>query len=193
MTMCSTFLAKVCRLLAVAGMALLLCGFTDPTPKRGIWVLVDTQELVLTVMKGNKAVEQFRNIAIGRGGASYEKRRGDDRTPLGSFRIGWVNQKSPYRLFFGFNYPSVEIAERALISGVIDVDTFQQLKDASVQGRVPRQDTPLGGRIGIHGIGAGDPRIHESMNWTHGCVALTNAQIDRLARWVKTGTLVIIR
>ncbi|MEN8260049.1 MAG: L,D-transpeptidase [Pseudomonadota bacterium] len=174
-------------------MVFFLCGFTEPTPERGVWVLVDTQELVLTVMNGTKPVEQFRNIAIGRGGVSYEKRRGDDRTPLGSFRIGWVNQNSSYRLFFGFNYPSLDIAKRGLISGIIDVDTFNLLKQASENDQIPPQNTPLGGQIGIHGIGSGDPRIHEAMNWTHGCVALTNVQVERLARWVTKGTLIIIR
>ena len=58
---------------------------------------------------------------------------------------------------------------------------------------MPPQQTALGGHIGIHGIGAGDPRIHEDFNWTSGCIALTNAQIDDLAGWVRLGMRVVVR
>jgi lipoprotein-anchoring transpeptidase ErfK/SrfK len=42
-------------------------------------------------------------------------------------------------------------------------------------------------------VGEGSVAVHEQYNWTNGCVALTNDQIDRLARWVKIGTPVEIR
>lgn len=48
----------------------------------------------------------------------------------------------------------------------------------------------IGGQIGIHGLGAGDKEIHKVFNWTHGCIALTNEQIDQLTRWVGKGTVV---
>jgi lipoprotein-anchoring transpeptidase ErfK/SrfK len=57
----------------------------------------------------------------------------------------------------------------------------------------PPQHTPLGGYIGIHGIGNGDTQIHETVNWTNGCVALTNQQIDDLETWVYIGMRVAIR
>ena len=60
-------------------------------------------------------------------------------------------------------------------------------------GRPPPQDTALGGYIGIHGVGAGDPAVHEDFNWTEGCVALTDAQIDALLRHITVGTAVEIR
>ena len=47
--------------------------------------------------------------------------------------------------------------------------------------------------IGIHGIGDGDRGVHRDFNWTNGCVALTNEEIDELLRWVKIGTPVEIR
>ena len=65
--------------------------------------------------------------------------------------------------------------------------------DAIKNGRTPPQNTPLGGHIGIHGVGAGDPRIHTNFNWTNGCVALTNEQVTRLAALIKVGTRVEIR
>ncbi len=58
---------------------------------------------------------------------------------------------------------------------------------------IPPQETPLGGYIGIHGIGRGDPAIHQKFNWTQGCIALTNRQIDDLSKWVHVGMRVVIR
>jgi L,D-peptidoglycan transpeptidase YkuD (ErfK/YbiS/YcfS/YnhG family) len=57
----------------------------------------------------------------------------------------------------------------------------------------PPQNTILGGAIGIHGIGNGDPEIHKRFHWTEGCVAVTNEQIERLAELVDIGTRVVIR
>ena len=58
----------------------------------------------------------------------------------------------------------------------------------------PPQDTPLGGQIGIHGLGHGNPGIHNAgINWTSGCVALDNRQIEALRPWVKVGMRVEIR
>ena len=66
--------------------------------------------------------------------------------------------------------------------------TYERVRTAWSNGRTPPQDTPLGGQIGIHGVGAGDPRIHSAgINWTSGCVALDNHQIDALRPMVKKG------
>ncbi len=59
--------------------------------------------------------------------------------------------------------------------------------------RIPPQNTPLGGQLGIHGLGRGDLDIQRTINWTNGCVALTNHDIRRLGQWVHVGTRVIIR
>ena len=57
------------------------------------------------------------------------------------------------------------------------------------------EDTPLGGAIGIHGIGEeNDDRLHVQrwQNWTQGCIALTNREIRELRRFVDVGTRVVI-
>lgn len=157
------------------------------------WVLVDTRTEILMVMAGDKPVEVFDNIALGRKGAGVKQERGDDKTPVGVFRIGWVNEHSQYNLFFGLNYPNLEYAERAYQAGRIDGLTYYTIRYAIKEGRRPPQDTLLGGSIGIHGIGGGDPWVHANFNWTHGCIALTNRDIQRLAKWVRIGTRVEIR
>ena len=158
-----------------------------------VWLLVDTQKLNMEVKKGEKTVAVLENIAIGRNGSGEKNHRGDDITPLGNYRIGWINEKSAFRKFFGLTYPSVESADVALKKGKIDLDTYESIARAHDNGYVPPQNTTLGGQIGIHGLGSGSLSIHRSMNWTHGCIALTNDQIDQLSRWIEKGTLVTVK
>ncbi len=159
----------------------------------GVWLLVDTQAMSLEVKRGQKTVEVFENISIGRNGAGFKEQRGDDVTPLGNYKIGWVNTKSTFRKFYGFNYPSKQNAQKALADGLISRKTFRTIERAHLRNRTPPQHTPLGGRLGIHGLGRANKNIHKNMNWTHGCIALTNAQIDRLGKWIKKGTVVRVK
>ncbi|MDD4913803.1 MAG: L,D-transpeptidase [Methylococcales bacterium] len=158
-----------------------------------VWLLVDTKNLSMEVKKGDKTVAVLNNIAIGRSGAGKKHHRGDDITPLGNFRIGWVNRSSSFRTFYGLTYPDIEHADNALKQGKIDTDTYDSIARAHMFGQVPPQDTDLGGQIGIHGLGSASLSIHKSMNWTHGCIALTNDQIDQLSQWVEKGTLVTVK
>ncbi len=77
--------------------------------------------------------------------------------------------------------------------GLIDHKTYYRITDSHVKGEIPPQNTLLGGQIGIHGLGKADLKIHRLMNWTHGCIALTNQQIDILSRWVEIGTRVEVK
>ena len=165
----------------------------DGAVSKGIWVKVDTRAATLTVMKGDRPKEVFRDIAIGRYGKTYFKKEGDHRTPLGRFTITWIPRKSRYHRFLGLSYPDLARADRALGNGQITEAQWQAIRRAQQENIRPPQDTPLGGFIGIHGTGAGDLRIHGRYNWTSGCIALTNAQIDRLASLVQIGTPVEIR
>jgi murein L,D-transpeptidase YafK len=178
-------------LFLVSGLVLPLVGHGAAVSNR-IWLRVDTQDATLTVMKGDIPQEVFRDIAIGRYGKTYFKKNGDHKTPLGRFTIGWIPRKSQYHRFLGLNYPDLERADRALVDGEISEAQWQAIRRATEAKIRPPQDTPLGGFIGIHGTGAGDPKIHGKYNWTSGCIALTNDQIDRLANWVRIGTSVEI-
>lgn len=159
----------------------------------GSWLLIDTQAETLTVMGERGPLRVFDNIAVGVRGVGVKQQRGDAITPLGSFRVGWINPYSQFKLFFGLDYPNLEHARLALYDGRIDDATFNAISRELAAGRSPPQETPLGGQIGIHGLGGNDPYVHANSDWTNGCVALTNEQIDALARWVKVGTRVEIR
>ncbi len=158
-----------------------------------IWLLVETRLHLLKVMAGDEPREVFTKIAIGRRGVGFRKQRDDDKTPLGRYRIGWINESSRYYRFFGFTYPNQDNARRALRGGLIGEQTYRAIVRAEMDYLTPPQDTPLGGQIGIHGLGDGDRGIHELFDWTHGCIAMTNEQIERLTPWVRPGTLVVIR
>ncbi len=162
-------------------------------PERGVWVLVETGKQRLSVMRGDKPVERFDNIAFGRNGVTREKVSGDNKTPLGVFHVAWINGKSKYHLFFGLDYPNLSYVKWGWREGILDPPTLRAFIRANFQSEIPPQNSPLGGYIGIHGLGKADPRIHGRFNWTRGCIALTNAQIDRLRRWIDVGTTVVIR
>ena len=75
----------------------------------------------------------------------------------------------------------------------IDASEYRALRYDLDRGRPPSQNTSLGGQLGIHGVGRGDMKVHESVNWTEGCIAVTNEQLQELAKWVAVGTRVVVR
>ena len=158
-----------------------------------IRVLVNTGEASLYVMRGEQMVREFKNISIGRGGTTQYRSRGDHRTPLGTFRVAWIDADSRFHRFFGLDYPHQRHALWGLRKGLIDLDTYNAIYQALRNRELPPQHTRLGGSIGIHGLGRGNPGVHESLHWTNGCVALTDQQVDELEPWISVGTKVIIK
>lgn len=181
----------------LSGMISALLGVllaVQPVPvKAERWVLVNTRALTVTVMDDQRPQITLHNLSIGRYGTSRTKRRGDNSTPLGRFRITRINRNATFHRFIGLSYPDAVRAELALGDGTISVEQFRAIRRAHQQSVAPPQTTPLGGFIGIHGLGGADPGVHQTMNWTKGCVALTNAQIDTLLLWVDVGMAVEIR
>ena len=158
-----------------------------------VWLLVDTSRLTLTVKRGKDTLKEFENIAIGSNGPTLAKRVNDETTPLGDFRVARINPKSRFRTFMGFDYPTMEHAKRALADGRLGPEEYLAINNAWLAKQPPPQNTTLGGNLGIHGLGVGDEKIHGRFNWTEGCIAVTNEQIDELAQWVGIGTLVSVR
>lgn len=158
-----------------------------------IWLLIDTWEKTVDVRQGEISLEIFEHISLGRNGANQKQKLGDDVTPIGTYVITHTNNKSQFRKFFGINYPSVNDAEVAFFSGNISDAEYESIMQAHRNKRFPPQNTTLGGYIGIHGVGKGNEIIHGIFDWTHGCVALSNQQIDKLAKWIYKGMRVQIK
>jgi murein L,D-transpeptidase YafK len=157
------------------------------------WVVVDTASATVSVLQSGQTVLRLKGAAFGRGGVGALHVHGDGRTPLGSFRIVSINHQSRFHLFFGLNYPTLTQASVGFQKGIIDKTALNRIVQASADGRLPPQNTPLGGDIGIHGLGKGALWMHQHFNWTEGCVALTNEQIEKLAPWLEIGTRVVIQ
>ncbi len=180
------------RLILIITISLLFMGFSQARGTSAPWIMIDTHREALLVMVGDRIEQEFAGISVGRGGTAELRFQGDGRTPRGVFHVGWINEKSKFHLFFGLDYPNIDHAERAYQRNKIDYQTFRQISSSVIQGETPPQDTALGGYIGIHGLGQKDPKLHKKLNWTDGCIALTDEQIDQLARWVDVGTRVVI-
>ena len=161
-------------------------------PAEDSWVMIDVAKQTLSILQGDHIKQTFRNISVGRNGYTLNRHEGDGKTPLGVFHIAWINPNSRFHLFFGLDYPNQQYAEAAFRHKLIDYDTYSAINRALYRGDLPPQDTPLGGNIGIHGLGQGNRYIHETTNWTEGCIALTNEQIDKLSQWITLGTKVVI-
>ena len=157
-----------------------------------ISLAIDTRALTLTVMQGASPVEVFENIAIGSNGATREKRLGDEKTPLGTFRVTEIRESERFVMFIAIDYPNREHIQRALEAKRITPAEYAELAMALRQNGTAPQTSSLGGHLGIHGLGFGDRYIHDNFNWTNGCIALTNAQLERLLQWVQPGAVVKI-
>jgi len=174
-------------------MLLLACLLVQPALSGDVRLVVDTSSGTLTVHEAGAVKHVFENVAIGRFGTTRYKQKGDNMTPLGTFRIGWITDETRYHRFIGIDFPDIKTATRAFLDGTIDMSQWERVRRDAEAGRTPSQESPLGGYLGIHGIGEGDINVHRQFNWTNGCIALTNEQIDQLSAWVRVGTEVEIR
>lgn len=164
-----------------------------PRNDRERWVLVEDSEASLRVYQGNRLLERFEPVSLGRGGAKAQRQRGGRATPLGEFRVNRFNRESKFHIFIGLDYPTPTHARMALESGVYSQQDYDDYFSYYRRHGYPPQDTVLGGFIGIHGLGEGDPEIHRRFNWTDGCVAVTDPQVERLSSLIDIGTRVVIR
>ena len=147
------------------------------------------------MVKDGEHVEKKFSISLGRGGHGDKLRIGDNRTPIGTYRIVTFNDNSKFHYFMQLNYPNVKDAFYGLKRNLISRNDFDRIIEALRHGNLPPQNTELGGSIGIHGIGDETDeklRIHNALDWTEGCIALTNHDVQELRRYVTVGTRVVI-
>ena len=134
-------------------------------------IRVDKSAHLMSVYRGGRLVREFR-IALGRGGPHPKVQQGDGRVPEGAYRIVAHNPNSAFYLSLRIGYPTAE-----------------QIAAAARRGIDP------GGDIMIHGLPNGRGAIgakHTSVDWTDGCVAVTNLEIEWLYKAVPDGTPVEI-
>ncbi|WP_454597050.1 L,D-transpeptidase family protein [Qipengyuania sp. SM2507] len=135
------------------------------------FVLVDKSERTLWVYSQGEIVHHMTGLQFGDAPKGHKRFEGDERTPEGRYTIDFGNPQSRFFLSLRISYPNT--ADRAFAQG---------------QGRSP------GGDIFIHGQPNGlpdDQRI--AGDWTDGCIALSNAEIELLWQIVPDGTPIEIR
>ena len=112
-------------------------------------------------------------IALGGNPNGPKERQGDNKTPEGTYYIDSRNKDSKYHLSLHVSYPNEKDRKRAKELGV----------------------SP-GGDIMIHGIKNGFSWVGEShaeVDWTKGCIAVTDEEIEEIAKAAPNGTIVEIR
>lgn len=130
--------------------------------------------------------------ALGREPIGHKRELGDLRTPEGLYRVAGPARESDFRLFIPLDYPSRADADAALAARELSLDEYARIAAAHAAGEEPPADTSLGGAIGIHGEGRRWQGYTGRVDWTHGCVAVTDPEIEFLAERVETGTPVEI-
>jgi murein L,D-transpeptidase YafK len=166
-------LAIVVVLIAIGAVALRLVGSHTPLQQRASKVLVlKTAHKLLLLDSNNNAIRTY-SVAIGRGGVEPKQRQGDHKTPEGLYVIDRHKRDSQFHRALHISYPNDADRERA-----------RQL------GADP------GGDIMIHGIQNGLGwlgSLQRSLDWTDGCIAVTDSEIDEIYAAVPDGTRVEIR
>ena len=168
-------------------------GYVKADDISNLWILVSKRKKQLYLYQGQRLLMRF-NADFGFNVYSDKVKRGSEgerdhwRTPEGVFYVVNRNPRSQYYKAFLLNYPNAEDAERGLGSGLINQGEHDAIMEAERRNTTPPMNTLLGGMIEIHGEGTG-----LSTNWTQGCVAIRNEDIDRLWDIVQVGTPVVIQ
>lgn len=154
----------------------------DPidAPKIIVW----KSERRLDLYDGEEVVKSYR-IGLGFATEGDKEREGDGRTPEGEYYICQKNPNSNYHLSIGMSYPNIKDATGGIRRGIITQDEYESIVNAIENGRQPPWNTELGGEIFIHGNGS-------QSDWTLGCIALDDEDIEELYDVIPVGTGVVV-
>jgi hypothetical protein len=112
--------------------------------------------------------------------------------PEGVYHVAGPARPSRFHRFVPIDYPSPADADLALREGRLSRADHARVLAAHARGALPPQDTPLGGLLGFHGEGERWRGDSADLDWTYGCLALRDADLDFLAARVRRGTPVRI-
>ena len=135
-------------------------------------IVVDKSERRMWAYANGQPIRAFE-IALGRDPVGDKERQGDNRTPEGVYPVTAHNPESAFHLSLRLGYPTPEQRAAAEAAGI-----------------------DPGGDIMIHGLPNGKEflgRAHLARDWTAGCIAVTNEEIEWLFEAVEVGTPLEIR
>lgn len=169
-----TFPRLILLLLVVAGPLAWAHWPAKPLPPgtKADRLVITKSSRTLEIYQGGVMVRGYK-ISLGREPVGPKQREGDGKTPEGIFRITEHKRDSAYHRALRLSYPEPADVARARAAGV-----------------------SAGSNIMIHGImnrlGVVG-RLHRLFDWTAGCIAVTNAEIEQLWDALDDGTVVEIR
>lgn len=123
------------------------------------------------ILKNNSIIATY-TIALGKQPVGKKEFEGDHKTPEGEYFINGKSTQSKFYKNLGISYPNE-----------------WDLKNAEELGK------PAGGFIKIHGFPndfTGNQTEGKKTDWTEGCIAVTNDEMDELYPFIEIGTKVII-
>ena len=133
-------------------------------------LVVEKSQRLMRAYSAGKLVHSFKGIQLGDAPVGQKQFEGDEKTPEGHYGIDYRNPHSRYHLSLHISYP--DAAAKAA---------------AAAQGRNP------GGDVFIHGQPNSLPIGRVPGDWTNGCIALSNDEIEALWLAVKDSVLIEIR
>ncbi len=157
-------------------------GVPFPPPHRRVVVHKSQRRLLL--FSGERLLREY-HVALSRSPLGDKEREGDGKVPEGEFTVCDKYPSRSFHLFIAISYPSAEDAERGLRQGIISRREYEAIVRALDEGRCPLWNTALGGAIGLHGGGT-------QSDWTIGCIALENPDIEELFAVLQKGDAVVI-
>ena len=134
-------------------------------------VFVDKSARTLQLLSDDKVIKSY-HIALGGNPIGHKQQQGDQRTPVGNYTLDYKNEKSGYYRSIHVSYPNTADKARAKSRGV-----------------------SAGGDIMIHGQKNGFGAfgiLNQQRDWTEGCMAVTNDEMDEIMAAVKIGTAIEI-
>lgn len=164
----------------------------EPSSPAGRSVVIDKAKKTLTLFKNGRQIAQFpASFGIDPDSDKYKTR--DGATPEGLYFVSHKNDESRFHRFIGISYPNLANAARGLAYGAISFKEYKRIYQASLKpNRVPC-DTGLGCGIGIHGGGVSrEIDKTQERDWTEGCIALNNPDVEKVYDFCETGDPVII-
>ncbi|MBR3929516.1 MAG: L,D-transpeptidase family protein [Clostridia bacterium] len=127
-------------------------------------------------------------VSLGKSPVGAKEKEGDMKTPEGRYRITHINPKSKYHIALGVSYPGKKDALAALREKRIGKAAAVRILLSDLLRVRPPWKTSLGGFVMIHG----EHPDGLSGDWTAGCVAVRNKEIEAIAKIVKRGEIVEI-
>ena len=143
-------------------------------------ILVRKKDRQLQIFDGEKLIKTY-SISLGFAPEGDKEIEGDGKTPEGDFYVFTKNDKSSFFLSLGVSYPNIEDAERGLKQNLITQEEHDEIVKAINEKSMPPQKTKLGGEIYIHGGGC-------DSDWTAGCMALKNEEMQEIFDVIEVGT-----